>query len=85
MAISTNQKPTIYRNLYEITGLDAEALEIYISGIDPLGYPPRCLIKMFTHLKMCLATATHNFKWVKITLIRLISEFKHILHSNNSD
>ena len=22
---------------------------------------------MFTHLKLCLATATHNFKWVKIT------------------
>ena len=22
---------------------------------------------IFTHLKLCLATATHNFKWVKIT------------------
>ena len=21
---------------------------------------------MFTHLKLCLATATHNIKWVKI-------------------
>ena len=25
-----------------------------------------------THLKLCLATATHNFKWVKITYICLI-------------
>ena len=24
-------------------------------------------IEIFTHLKLCLATATHNFKWVKIT------------------
>ena len=24
---------------------------------------------MSTHLKLCLATATHNFKWVNITFI----------------
>ena len=27
---------------------------------------------IFTHLKLCLATATHNFKWVKITQIGLV-------------
>ena len=27
----------------------------------------KCQIKIFTHLKLCLATATHNFKWVEIT------------------
>ena len=26
-------------------------------------------IKLFTHLKLCLAPATHNFKWVKINHI----------------
>ena len=25
---------------------------------------------ILTHLKLCLATVTHNFKWVKITNIR---------------
>ena len=29
-------------------------------------------ILIFTHLKLCLATATHNCKWVKITHIYLI-------------
>ena len=29
-------------------------------------------IQIFTHLKLCLATATHNFKWMKITDICLI-------------
>ena len=27
---------------------------------------------MFTHLKLCLATTTHNLKWVKINDICLI-------------
>ena len=27
---------------------------------------------MFTNLKLCLATAIHNLKWVKITHIRTI-------------
>ena len=27
------------------------------------------LIEIFIHLKLCLATATHNFKWMKITLM----------------
>ena len=27
------------------------------------------LIEIFTHLKLCLADAIHNFKWVKIILI----------------
>ena len=26
----------------------------------------------FAHLKLCLATATHNFKWMKINYIREI-------------
>ena len=26
-------------------------------------------IKIFTHLKLCLATAIHNFKWVKIKCV----------------
>ena len=30
------------------------------------------LIAIFPHLKVCLATATHTFKWVKITEICLI-------------
>ena len=29
-------------------------------------------IYIFTHLKLCLATGTHNFKWVKITHVCLI-------------
>ena len=29
-------------------------------------------IKIFTHYKLCIATATHNFKWVKITHICVI-------------
>ena len=29
--------------------------------------PPRYLTEIFTHLKLWLATATHNFEWVKIT------------------
>ena len=28
--------------------------------------PPNYLIWIFTHLKLCLADAIHNFKWVKI-------------------
>ena len=36
-------------------------------------WPPFCQIwKFFTHLKLCIATATHNFKWVRITHICLI-------------
>ena len=30
------------------------------------------IIWFFTHLKLCLATATHNIRWVKITHIVLI-------------
>ena len=30
------------------------------------------LILIFTHLKLCLATATHNFKWMKVTQSGLI-------------
>ena len=31
--------------------------------------PPSYLIEIFTHLKVCLADAIHNFKWVKIIQI----------------
>ena len=31
---------------------------------------------VFTHLKLCFATATHNFKWVKINHI-LFSLYVH--------
>ena len=30
-------------------------------------YSIKMHILISTHLKLCLATATHNFKWVKIT------------------
>ena len=33
---------------------------------------PLYQIWISTHLKLCLATATHNFKWVKITNIWFI-------------
>ena len=33
--------------------------------------PPNYLILVFTHLKLCLANAIHNFKWVKIIQIWL--------------
>ena len=32
-------------------------------------YPPNYLFVIFTHLKLCLADAIHNFKWVKIIKI----------------
>ena len=32
-------------------------------------YPPNYLIWIFTHLKLFLADAIHNFKWVKIIQI----------------
>ena len=35
-------------------------------------YPLSCLILIFTHLKLWVAAATHNFKWVKITGTRLV-------------
>ena len=34
--------------------------------------PPSYFILIFTHLKLCLAIATHNFKWVEIAHIGLI-------------
>ena len=50
-------------------------------------YPPNYLIGIFTHLKLCLAGAIHNFKWVKIIriwqnesqLFSNISDLCHIL------
>ena len=37
-------------------------------------FPPCYRILIFTHLKLCLATPTHNFKWVKITFVNLIGD-----------
>ena len=37
-----------------------------------LTFFPKISIIIFTHLKLGLATATHNFKWVKITYSCLI-------------
>ena len=34
----------------------------------PLKAPSK-IISFFTHVQLCLATATHDFKWVKITQI----------------
>ena len=50
--------------------LNRQRLEsVYITGLtiltlEELSYR----IYIFTHLKLCLATAKHNFKWVKIIL-----------------
>ena len=35
-------------------------------------FPLNDLIYIVTHLKLCSATASHNFQWVKITHICLI-------------
>ena len=35
------------------------------------------LFSIFTNLKLCLANATHNFKWVKIVCPRLVSCVQH--------
>ena len=43
---------------YSTAGNDALTLE-----------PPNYSIWLFTHLKLCLADAIHNFKWVKIIQI----------------
>ena len=50
-------------------------------------FPGKSSYYIFTHFKLCLATATHNFKWVKITHICLIGDrtFANLDVSNNSD
>ena len=47
-----------------------EPLSGYDQGHNPL--IAKLFIWNFTHFKLCLATATHNFKWVTITDICLI-------------
>ena len=37
-------------------------------------YLGRLVTKIFTHLKLCLATAIHNFKWVKILVMSQSSD-----------
>ena len=39
----------------------------------------------FTHLKLCLATATHNLKWIKFTWmctiwINIYAKFENLMH-----
>ena len=53
------------------------------------------LVKFFSHLKLCLATRTHNFKWLKISYLYLFNlttnlckswwTFRHTFILNNSD
>ena len=89
MAISTNPKPTIYRNLYENTdsechviwensSISRQRLIILLLRPDVMAgyFKPLNIIKVFTHLKWCLATATHNFKCVEITYMCTINESK---------
>ena len=53
--------------------------------------PPNYSIWIFTHLKLCLANAIHNFKWVKIIqiwqnwgqLFSNIADWCHILSSTS--
>ena len=69
-------------------------LRLQVSNEDELiGYahltlsPPNYSIWIFTHLKLCLADAIHNFKWVKIIhiwqngghLFSNIADWCHIL------
>ena len=42
---------------------------VYFNIICLTLYPPNYSIWIFTHLKLCLADAIHNFKWVKIIQI----------------
>ena len=42
-------------------------------------------IGIFTHLKLCLATATHNFKWVKITDVILGKRWSGIFALQDSE
>ena len=49
------------------TKLQAGEIEIdYLAGRRLTLSPPNYSIWIFTHLKLCLADAIHNFKWVKI-------------------
>ena len=43
---------------------------------------PFIIIIIIIHWKLCLAAATHKFKWVKITLICLIWD-EHIANVKN--
>ena len=42
-------------------------------------YPPNYSIEIFIHLKLCLADAIHNFKWVKIQLFSNRADWCHIM------
>ena len=68
--------------------LPAQHIHIFLL-IDLLTlYPPNYSIWIFTRLKLCLADAIHNFKWVKIIqiwqnrgqLFSNIADWCHILY-----
>ena len=50
------------------TSIETAFLVMWELSIYSLSY----LFLIFTHLNFCLATATHNFKWVKIIQISII-------------
>ena len=53
---------------------------LFIHSATPLTLsPPNYLIWIFTHLKLCLADAIHNFKWIKNIQISNIINPCHIL------
>ena len=52
----------------------AGAFLIYHGNINPHA---KVIYLIFTHLKLCLATATHNFKWLKIICF-LLSQIFHV-------
>ena len=52
-----------------LLALHGRVLEYIFYAVYLLLLPPNYSIKIFTHLKLCLADAIHNFKWVKIIKI----------------
>ena len=49
--------------------LTSETIVVEIVSASLTLQPPNYSIWIFTHLKLCLADAIHNFKWVKIIQI----------------
>ena len=57
--------------------MSTDLCQILSTEVDPCAvrvnlYPAKLIYSILTHMKLCLATAIHNFKWVKITDISLI-------------
>ena len=45
MAISTNPKPTIYRNLYENTGPDLQVGDVSVNTPEEVGHQKKAAVK----------------------------------------